>query len=101
MKNIGVFIIFGIFCQTLSTKGENLASAVQIVSITNHTFNLESEELNKIVSNEYLKDRHVVAVSIAGAFRQGKSFLMNFFIKYLNAEVLIFALVYEIIFINL
>lgn len=84
-----MFILIGIFCQILSAKGENLATAIQIVSIKNHTFHLESDEFNKIVSNEHLKDRQVVACSISGAYRQGKSFLMNLFVKYLNAEVLI------------
>lgn len=61
--------------------------AFQIINPVNHVFQLKIDELKPILESDNLKDRHVVVVSIAGAYRQGKSFLMNFFIKYLNAQV--------------
>ena len=35
--------------------------------------------------SDEVKDKKVVVVSVAGAFRKGKSFLLDFFIRYLNA----------------
>lgn len=61
---------------------------IQIVSPENHTFKLQNlYSVEQILRSEELKDRYVVVVSIAGALRKGKSFLLNFFLKYLNAQV--------------
>ena len=51
----------------------------------NHTFQLNIKKLEKILLSEEVKDSKVMVLSVAGAFRQGKSFLLNFFIKYLKA----------------
>lgn len=64
-----------------------LARGIQIISPVNHTFLLELNELKQILEADAIKDRYVVVVSIAGAFRQGKSFLLNFYIRYLEAQV--------------
>lgn len=63
------------------------AKAIQIVTPTNHQFKLELQNLKEILEHDDIENRHVVAVSIAGAFRKGKSFLLNFFLKYLYAKV--------------
>lgn len=63
------------------------AKAIQIITIENHTFKLHQEHLRRIFECDNLKDRKAVIVSIAGAFRKGKSFLLNFFLKYLYAQV--------------
>lgn len=61
---------------------------IQIVSLENHKFKLQNAvSIEQILSSPKLKDHHVVVVSIAGALRKGKSFLLNFFLKYLNAQV--------------
>lgn len=88
MKSFCVLICIGILCHKIIADEVNSSRAIQIVSPKNHTFNLELNELKKIVEDDNMKDRHVVVVSIAGAFRQGKSFLLNFFLKYLNAQVI-------------
>lgn len=67
--------------------GDELGHANQIVLPEKNGFHLQLEELKGILDVEGIKDRNVVVVSIAGAFRNGKSFLLNFFIKYLNAQV--------------
>lgn len=66
---------------------EDPAHAVQIVSSKNHQFELKLLDLQNILETEEIKDRYVVIVSIAGAYRQGKSFLLNFLLKYLEARV--------------
>lgn len=61
---------------------------IQIISSENHTFKLQNVySLEQIFKSSKLKDRHIVVVSIAGALRKGKSFLLNFFLRYLNAQV--------------
>lgn len=65
----------------------NSAGPIQIVIPKNQTYELEIDELNHILDADDIKDRHIVVVSIAGASRQGKSFLLNFFLKFLYAQV--------------
>lgn len=62
--------------------------SVQIIRPANHTFHLEIDNLKKILEADVIRDRTVVVVSVAGAFRKGKSFLINFFVRYLCAQVL-------------
>ena len=50
-----------------------------------HCIKLNEEALEKILMHEEVENTTVMLLSVSGAFRQGKSFLLNFFIKYLNA----------------
>ena len=64
-------------------------SALQIVSIgeagTNGDLELNNENLNSILIK--IPDTHKVSViSVVGAFRTGKSFLLNFFLRYLRCS---------------
>ena len=85
----GVFwcVIAADLCDGLPRDDGDSARAVQIISPVNHTFQLHLSELNEILNNDAIKDRYVVAVSIAGIYRRGKSFLLNFFLRYLYAQV--------------
>lgn len=79
---------YGNFCCGAPVQSESTGPGpIQIVVPSNHSVNLELDQLTRILQADNIKDRHVVVVSIAGAFRQGKSFLLNFFIKFLNAQV--------------
>ncbi|XP_031633228.1 atlastin-like [Contarinia nasturtii] len=60
--------------------------AVQIITPVNQKFETNLDYLKRILSADQIKDRNVVIVSVAGALRKGKSFLLNFFLKYLNAQ---------------
>jgi atlastin len=58
---------------------------VQIVDITtDHRFKLNEENLLSILNHPKARMRKVCVVSVAGAFRKGKSFLLDFFLRYLN-----------------
>lgn len=65
------------------------AEAIQIVKVNEeaHTFLLSEEELTRLILKNDVKNRDVVIVSVAGAFRKGKSFLLDFFLRYLYAKV--------------
>lgn len=94
IRVFGLLFLIGIFCHA-SGEDYNLARPVQIVSHTeNHSFQLELSNLKRILEADEIKNRDVVVVSIAGAFRKGKSFLLNFFIRYLEAQVTISSLQY-------
>lgn len=57
-----------------------------------HTFELDERALNRILLAEEVRDREVVAISVAGAFRKGKSFLMDFMLRYMYNHVCIWTL---------
>lgn len=66
----------------------DLGHPVQIVlAHPDHSFELNEEALSKILLEDDIKDRSVVVVSVAGAFRKGKSFLLDFFLRYMNSKV--------------
>lgn len=64
-------------------------SSVQVVELNkeSRSFELSVGDLERILLGENVKDREVAVISIAGAFRKGKSFLLNFFLKYLQQVV--------------
>lgn len=71
----------------MSSKSEN-ARAIQIAEPRDdNTFVLKIDALETILNAENIRDRHVVVVSVAGAIQQGKSFLLNFYLQYLNERV--------------
>lgn len=65
----------------------DLGRPVQIVlAHPDHTFELNEEALAKILLQDDIKNRSAVVVSVAGAFRKGKSFLLDFFLRYMNCK---------------
>ena len=55
-----------------------------------HQLELNKSNLKKVMLHSEVKDRPVVIVSIAGACKTGKSFLLEFFLKYLETKVIFF-----------
>ncbi|XP_067276946.1 atlastin-1 [Pseudorasbora parva] len=63
------------------------ARPVQVLVVKDdHTFELDEAALSKILLAEELREREVVAISVAGAFRKGKSFLMDFMLRYMYSQ---------------
>ncbi|XP_015926746.1 atlastin-2 [Parasteatoda tepidariorum] len=60
--------------------------AITIVSAEDHSFELIEENLRNVLLNNDIKDRKIVVVSVAGAFRKGKSFLLNFMLRFLESQ---------------
>ncbi|XP_061086909.1 atlastin-2 isoform X1 [Conger conger] len=48
-----------------------------------HDFELDERALEQILLQEHVRDLNVVVVSVAGAFRKGKSFLLDFMLRYM------------------
>ena len=51
---------------------------------------LFTDEVENVLKNSVLKDRKVCVISVAGIFRQGKSFVLNFFLHFLKKKVILF-----------
>uniref|UniRef100_A0A7N9ALJ8 Atlastin-2-like n=1 Tax=Mastacembelus armatus TaxID=205130 RepID=A0A7N9ALJ8_9TELE len=66
----------------------SMARPVQIVVADEdeHSFSLQEEVLERLLLREELQDLHVVVVSVAGAFRKGKSFLLDFMLRYMYQQ---------------
>ncbi|KAJ2938556.1 hypothetical protein O0L34_g13052 [Tuta absoluta] len=64
---------------------KNGPHGVQVVNTgPEHTFALDEEALSELLLRDDIKDRSVVVISVAGAFRKGKSFLLDFFLRYMH-----------------
>lgn len=79
---VNSFAIIKFFARKMETP-----RAIQIITPVNHAFQLQLDDLKQILAADHIKDRQCVVISIAGAFRKGKSFLLNFFLRYLHAQV--------------
>lgn len=68
---------------------EEKAKPIQIVVANEdeHSFELDAAALEKILLQDHVKDLNVVVVSVAGAFRKGKSFLLDFMLRYMHRQV--------------
>lgn len=64
-------------------------SPVQIVLVhkEEHSFELDEKALSQVLLQDAIRDLDVVVVSVAGAFRKGKSFLLDFLLRYLYTQV--------------
>ena len=58
-----------------------------VIAQKDQTFDFDLEALEKILLNPHVCDKKVAVLSVAGSCRKGKSFLLNFFLKYLQARV--------------
>jgi atlastin len=72
----------------VTASGKPIGQPLQVVNVNDdHTFELSEGELEKVLLDPRVRDSKVVVLSVAGAFRKGKSFLLNFCLRYLQAEV--------------
>uniref|UniRef100_A0A673CE98 Atlastin-2-like n=1 Tax=Sphaeramia orbicularis TaxID=375764 RepID=A0A673CE98_9TELE len=65
-----------------------VARPVQIVVADEdeHSFSLQEAALERLLLQEDIQDLNVVVVSVAGAFRKGKSFLLDFMLRYMYSH---------------
>ncbi|XP_046899946.1 atlastin-2-like isoform X2 [Hypomesus transpacificus] len=72
----------------LEEEDTGVARPVQIVVAheDDHDFELDEVALERILLQEHVRDLNVVVVSVAGAFRKGKSFLLDFMLRYMYSQ---------------
>jgi len=60
---------------------------VSILTINqDESFTLDEEALKTVLTENNIKNKPVCIIPVAGAFRKGKSFLLNFMVRYLKAR---------------
>ncbi|XP_028170952.1 atlastin-like [Ostrinia furnacalis] len=73
--------------QLLRRSMVDLGRSLQVVDVnSDRSFALDEAALRALLTPE-LRALPVAVLSVAGAFRGGKSFLLDFFLRYLNASV--------------
>ncbi|XP_067877806.1 LOW QUALITY PROTEIN: atlastin-3-like [Heterodontus francisci] len=62
--------------------------ALQIIHVRkeDHSFLLDEKALESILLREPVRDLNVMVLSVAGAFRKGKSFLLDFMLRFLYKQ---------------
>ena len=72
----------------LNSSSSTLPEPIQIVTAhMDHKFELNTVALEELLLREDIRDKHVVVLSVAGAFRKGKSFLLDFMLRFLENTV--------------
>ena len=83
-----IHIVYAVVVDEDSATVDDKPHPVEIVvAEEEHKFTLNEEALELILCDEEIKDKPVVVLSVAGAFRKGKSFLLDFFLRYLQSGV--------------
>ncbi|XP_049274710.1 atlastin-1 isoform X2 [Rhipicephalus sanguineus] len=59
---------------------------LNILNVDGRSLELDEHGLARLLLDERVKDKPVVVIAVAGAFRKGKSFLLCFLIRYLRSE---------------
>jgi atlastin len=60
---------------------------ITIVKIENSTIKFDKPSLDGLLLHPEVRDRKIVFLSILGAFRKGKSFFLDYCLRYLYANV--------------
>lgn len=64
---------------------ESINKSLKIVSIEGDSYKFHEQALEKLFSeNADLRNRFIVPISVAGAMRTGKSYLLNYMLRYLD-----------------
>ena len=72
---------------------DTFGEPIQIVTTSDgHGFELREDILAQILLDHRIRDKKVCVLSVAGAFRKGKSFLLDFLLRYLTKQVCILSM---------
>jgi atlastin len=61
--------------------------ALNIVQFVDDKLQINKSQLDTLLLHPEVKDRKIVVVTIVGAFRRGKSFFMDYCLRFLHANV--------------
>lgn len=66
---------------------------IQIISFDEtKKLKLNTEKLERILNQEHIKKLPIVIISVVGAYRTGKSFLLSWLIRYLKSDHKVFVI---------
>ncbi|KAF4526932.1 hypothetical protein B566_EDAN015981, partial [Ephemera danica] len=70
-----------------SVSSQNYTKPLQLLKEDDRgEFKLDEEALASVVCREEIRNRKLIVLSVVGEYRRGKSFLLNFIIRYLRAQ---------------
>lgn len=69
------------------TQAHTHGQPLSLLNFENNTFTVENENIDNIFLHPEVANRKIVVVSIIGAFRKGKSFLMDYCLRFMYANV--------------
>lgn len=88
IRLILLFTILFQSCITSFVQGKGHAIQLLSFSADNKTFSLNKDVLKDVLlKDKSISESNVAVISIAGPFRKGKSFLLSFFLRYLDFMV--------------
>lgn len=61
--------------------------ALDIVQFKDDDLEFDKDELNALLLHPEVKERKIVVVTIVGAFRKGKSFFLDYCLRFMYANV--------------
>lgn len=61
--------------------------ALKIISFNDNEINFDEEKLSQLLLHPQVKDREIAIVTIVGAYRKGKSFFMDYCLRFMYANV--------------
>lgn len=74
----------------MSGPSQQKREGLQVVKVSEEPgrrYELDEKALESVLLRPDVRNLPVVVVSVAGAFRGGKSFILDFFLRYLKAPV--------------
>lgn len=71
-----------------SSDDSELARGMKILTPVKDSLVLAVNDLKRLLEADDIKDRFLVVISVSGAVRQRKTFLLEFLVQYLNAQVI-------------
>jgi atlastin len=73
----------------INSLQQELSHTIEVFSLDENKKIKLNPDFVKIFLQHKFKNKKVCVISVAGAFRQGKSFVLNFFLRYLHIKVLL------------